>query len=325
MKIDDCCAARRTEPGLQARSSIKEYRGCCSATAPILLTLVYKKGVFFVKKRFSRVYLEITNICNKNCSFCPGTVRESRRMSEEEFRLSAEALRPYTDYLYFHLMGEPLCHPELPRFIKMAHGCGYKSIITTNGTLIARRGGELLSAGLHKVNISLHSFEEGGEDSFLRYVSEISAFASGAASSGVIVVFRLWNKGCDGGRNAEAIKILRELLPGDWVENTRGVRIRDKLFLEWGERFEWPDSEAKIKGERFFCYGLRDQFGILSDGTVVPCCLDSEGAIALGNIFAEDIDSILNSERARAMVSGFSSGKASEKLCKRCGYAQRFV
>ena len=142
---------------------------------------------------------------------------------------------------------------------------------------------------------------------------------------GVIVVFRLWNRGFDGGRNESALRLLRERIDGEWAENIRGIRIRDKIYLEWGERFEWPDSGAEVKGERFFCYGLKDQFGILSDGTVVPCCLDSDGVISLGNIFDGDIDAILSSERATAMVEGFKCGKASEELCRRCGYAQRFV
>jgi radical SAM protein with 4Fe4S-binding SPASM domain len=136
---------------------------------------------------------------------------------------------------------------------------------------------------------------------------------------------RLWNKGFDDGKNEMAIKLLKEYIAGDWVENTRGIRICDKIYLEWGERFEWPDSDAEVKGDKFFCYGLKDQFGILSDGTVVPCCLDSDGIINLGNIFDEDIKDILSSERATNMVEGFKCGKASEDLCKRCGYAQRFV
>lgn len=246
-------------------------------------------------------------------------------MTREEFALILDKLEDKTKYIYYHLMGEPLTHSELPEFIKMAGKSGYKSIITTNGTLLEKRGDELLSAGLHKVNISLHSFEDGSDAMYEKYVTSLVNFANNAARVGVIVVFRLWNKGFDGGRNESAMRLLKERLDGEWVENTRGIRIRDKIYLEWGERFEWPDSCADIKGERFFCYGLKDQFGILSDGTVVPCCLDSDGVISLGNIFDGDIDAILSSDRAVAMVDGFKCGKASEDLCKRCGYAQRFV
>ena len=246
-------------------------------------------------------------------------------MSRDEFAVILDKLQDKTKYIYYHLMGEPLTHPSLPEFVKMAGAAGYKSIITTNGTLLDKCGGELLLAGVHKVNISLHSFEDGADEAYEKYVSSLVNFADKAARVGVIVVFRLWNRGFDGGRNEMALNLLRAGLCGEWAENTRGTRIRDKLFIEWGDRFEWPDENADVKGERFFCYGLKDQFGILSDGTVVPCCLDSDGVISLGNIFDTDIDTILSSERAVAMVEGFRCGKASEELCKRCGYAQRFV
>ena len=274
---------------------------------------------------YSKVYVEITNICNMNCSFCIGHQRASKRMSADEFAFILSALTEQTKYIYYHLMGEPLTHPQLHKFIKMAGERGYKSIITTNGTLLKKRGEQILSAGLHKINISVHSFEDGNDDDYKRYISEVAEFAQMAAEKGTIVVLRLWNKGYDGGRNDNTLDLFKELISGEWKENTRGLRIRGKIYLEWGDRFEWPDRNAEIKGTKFFCYGLKDQFGILSDGTVVPCCLDSNGAINLGNIFNEDIDSILNSQRAKAITDGFRCGVASEELCKRCGYAQRFV
>ena len=274
---------------------------------------------------YSRVYVEITNICNMNCSFCHGHSRAPRRMSREEFAEVLACLEGQTKYIYYHLMGEPLTHPELPDFLRMAAERGFKSIITTNGTLLRKRGGEILSAGLHKVSISLHSFEGDDEHAHERYLREIAEFADAASKQGVIVVLRFWNKGYDGGNNAAALSLLRSLLKGEWADNTRGIRIRDKLFIEWGDRFEWPDKEAPVQGDEVFCYGLRDHFGVLCDGTVVPCCLDSDGVIVLGNIFNEDISQILSSQRARAIVKGFDGRAAAEELCRRCGYAQRFV
>ena len=274
---------------------------------------------------YSKVYVEITNICNMSCSFCHGHSRVARRMSGEEFSRVLDALEGQTKYIYYHLMGEPLTHPELPDFVKLAGERGFKSIITTNGTLLDKRGEELIAAGLHKVNLSVHSFEDGDDADFERYMSKLANFADVASRSGVIVVLRLWNKGFDGGRNDGILDFLKDRLDGEWVENTRGMRIRDKLFLEWGDRFEWPDMNADDHGCRGFCYGLRDQFGVLCDGTVVPCCLDSDGVIALGNIFDEDIDEILSSPRARAIREGFDRRVAIEELCRRCGYARRFT
>lgn len=274
---------------------------------------------------YSKVYIEITNICNMSCSFCHGHSRTPRRMSRAEFSRVLDQLEGQTKYVYYHLMGEPLTHPELPDFLRLAKDRGFKSIITTNGTLLSKRGAEIIEAGVHKVSVSLHSFEGQDETAFEAYLRGVTDFADEASKAGIIVVFRLWNRGHDGGRNDGIYDYLRGRFEGEWAENTRGVRIRDKLHLEWGDRFEWPDEAAPVKGDEVFCYGLRDHFGILSDGTVVPCCLDSDGVIDLGNIFTEEITSILASPRAKALVAGFECRRATEELCRRCGYAQRFV
>ena len=276
-------------------------------------------------KQYNKVYVEITNICNMNCSFCHGHKRPPKQMSLAEFNHILNSLNGITKYLYYHLMGEPLTHPEIPEFLKLAKSKGFKSIITTNGTLLKSRGEEILLSGVHKVNISLHSFEDGTIEDHIAYLNDIVDFTKTASSMGCIVVFRLCNSGLDGGKNQTTINHLKNLLPGEWKENTRGISIGNNVYLEWGKRFEWPDENAEIKGDKFFCYGLKDQFGILVDGTVVPCCLDSNGVINLGNVFENDLRSILNSDKATAIVNGFKCGKASEDLCKKCGYARRFI
>lgn len=275
-------------------------------------------------KKYSRVYVEITNICNRSCSFCPGTVREKRRMSFEEFSLIANSLVGVTDYLYFHVMGEPLTHPELPRFIEYATSLGFKCAVTTNGTLVTRRAEELIASGIYKVNLSVHSFEGGEEEGYLSYIDSLADFADKASNAGVLTVLRLWNKGYDGGLNDRTLEILKTRLQGEWKWGSRGARIRHKLHLEYGDRFDWPDMEAENMGDRLFCYGLRDHFGILSDGRVIPCCLDREGEITLGNIYETPIRQILSSERAMAILHGFDNRVAVEELCQKCGYARRF-
>ena len=245
-------------------------------------------------------------------------------MKSDEFEYILKQLKNHTQYIYYHLMGEPLTHPEFPLFLQLAKDKGYKSVITTNGTLLKKLGAEIIDVGVHKVNISVHSFEKGSNKSFDEYMNEICSFASNAADNGIIVVLRLWNGGSDN-LNDDVIAFFKEHLKGDWTENTKGITIRKNLYIEYDRRFGWPDMNAEIQGEEFFCYGLRDHFGILADGTVVPCCLDSDGVIALGNIFKEDIDTILSSPRAKAISEGFSHRKASEELCKRCQYAQRFI
>ena len=274
-------------------------------------------------KRFKKIYLEITNRCNLSCAFCPGTKRTPKTMSADEFTSILPKIRPYADYLYFHLMGEPFCHPQLGEFISLAGNAGFKVILTTNGTLLKKRKSEILGlSGLHKVNISLHSFEANDLSvPFSEYLDDCFSFGKEAEGK-IIVSYRLWNSGGLEEKNGEIIRGLENYFPKPWYEERMGPRIGEKIYLNYGEKFDWPDIEAEEMGENVFCYGLRDQIGILCDGTVVPCCLDHEGDIALGNIFHEDLNDILDSPRVQNMISGFNSHRASEELCRKCGYAR---
>ena len=275
-------------------------------------------------KKYSRVYVEITNICNRNCSFCPGTKRPLKRMSLEEFEFIAKSLVGVTDYIYFHVMGEPLTHPELAELIKCGSDLGFKCAITTNGTLLDRAQEAILSSSLYKINISVHSFEAGEGEAYDAYIKSIADFADKSSANGILTVLRLWNRGHDGGLNDKTLETLMERLPGEWKWGSRGARIKHKLHLEYGDRFDWPDMQADNLGDEVFCYGLGDHFGILCDGRVIPCCLDREGAITLGNIFENPIEEILSSERAEAIRQGFEQKCAVEELCQKCGYARRF-
>lgn len=275
--------------------------------------------------RFHKIYLEISNICNLNCAFCPGTRRKKRALSEEEFSLLLPKLRPWSEYLYFHLMGEPLCHPKLETFLQLAHAHDFKVIITTNGTLLKKKQNMLLkSPGLYKINISLHAFEANDLSiSFDQYLDDCFSFGK-AAEGKKLVVFRLWNNGGADKRNEEILSKLHTYFPEEWLHQKRGIQIGKKVFLEFGDKFDWPDLNAPQGSDQVFCYGLRDQIGIQCDGTVVPCCLDHEGDLALGNLFEQDLDKILESPRAQAIYNGFRNRKATEELCRKCGYARRF-
>ena len=276
--------------------------------------------------KLKKAYLEITNVCNLACSFCPGTKRERRFMSPEDFGFLAGRLRPYTDFLYLHLMGEPLLHPELGEILGGACELGFRLIITTNGTLLLKRG-ELLLANpaVHKVNISLQSFEANPAGELEEYISACAAFAKEAGEAGKLCVLRLWNrKGLDS-MNPKIEELLLQYFPKPWADSRSSLRLADRVYLEPGERFDWPDMEAQDRGANCFCYGLRDQVGVLCDGTVVPCCLDHEGDISLGNLFRQELPEIMSTERARNIYTGFSQRRATEPLCRRCGYARRFT
>lgn len=275
-----------------------------------------------------RAYVEITNICTLQCSFCPGTRRQKRMMTAEEFRLLAGRLRPHVKYLYLHVMGEPLLHPELGGLLSIAGELGFRVCLTTNGTLLGERAELLLSApALHKVSVSLHSAEGSGMGELAGYLAAVWEYVLPASRAGTICVLRLWNAGGAEARNGEILAFLADRLGTDPLERPQprpgSWQLGERLYLERAEKFDWPDLGAPETDTRF-CLGLRDQVAVLCDGTVVPCCLDHEGDIPLGNLLDQELDEILASSRARALYEGFSRGKPSEELCRRCGFAGRF-
>ena len=275
-----------------------------------------------------KAYVEITNVCNLSCTFCPKTKRTPRTMTAEEFSLVLDRLRDRVTYVYLHVMGEPLLHPQLAELMAAAKKRGMKICITTNGTLLRKRSGELLAArNLHKLSVSLHSFEGNGRavSEEREYLEEVWDFAVKASARGVIVALRLWNEGGAETLNGGILDFLREKLGSSvWPETRDGsFKLADHLYLERAQKFDWPDLGAD-EADTQFCYALRDQLGVLADGTVVPCCLDHEGDIALGNIFEEELDTILNNARARELRRGFSRRQPAEALCRRCAYATRF-
>lgn len=276
-------------------------------------------------KRFRKVYVEISNVCNLSCRFCPGTKRQPKIMDAEEFTQILKKLQPYTDFVYFHLMGEPLLHPKLEEYLAIAGQLGLQVILTTNGTLLSKQQEMLLaSSALHKVNISLHAFE--ANDLVVPFESYLAdCFAYGKAAVGKkLTVFRLWNQGGEEEKNAQILAALENAFPKPWEESRKGIRLADKVYLEYGDKFDWPDINLEEGSQQVFCYGLKDQIGVLCDGTVVPCCLDHEGNIPLGNLLQQELSEILESSRTKAIIEGFAKRQATEPLCRRCGYAKRF-
>ena len=274
-----------------------------------------------------KIYLEITNVCNLDCTFCHKTKREKKLMSEEEFAEILEKIRGKAKYLYMHLMGEPTLHPSLSQFVKKARENGFLPAITTNGSLLHKSGADLIAAHPYKVSVSLHAKDANPAFGADGYLESCVDFAKRAAESGTFVALRLWNLGTDAD-NSAVLSYLHAAFPGEWRDLRGGSshRLCERVFLEWGEHFDWPDTEAPEcdAAADMFCYGLRDQIGILVDGTVVPCCLDADANLALGNIHNTDLDAILTSERARKIYDGFTRRRAIESFCRKCGYARRF-
>jgi len=300
-----------------------------------------------MKPRFDKIYLEITNACNLACSFCGLTVRERAFMKGEDFGLALERLQGFTKVLYFHLMGEPLLHPELPVFLDLAERRGFSVNLTTNGTLLARRGGEISGKpALNRLNISLQSMEqfppaarEGLMDALVAEVKGLVA-RQRRVRPDFLASFRLWTRD-DGTLTGPLLASLAGKFPdahadaaglvAQTLAGRNGFPLAEGIALHAAETFDWPPSPppplspaGALSTPAGFCRGLRDQLGVLLDGTVVPCCLDRNGDIALGNLFARPLGEILDGPRARGLYRGFTERRAMEPLCAACTYRTRF-
>jgi len=278
--------------------------------------------------RFRQVYVEITNICNLSCRMCPKTKRAPKWMSAEEFEHVLGEIYPFTRYVYPHVVGEPLCHPEFEKILDICSSHGFTMNITTNGTLIGKHEKALLNSKcIRQLNFSVHSsWENGIFDE--NYVRSILAFADKRTDSSPKISFRMWTSS---EKSAAALNMILshygktkeefDAAPSRYATG-KALRLAENTYLNSEDEFVWPSMSIKEGSEDKFCRALRTHIGILSDGTVVPCCLDSEGEIALGNVFKESFADIINNDRTKAIYDGFSRRKAVEDLCKRCGYCE---
>jgi radical SAM protein with 4Fe4S-binding SPASM domain len=277
-------------------------------------------------KRFKKFFVEITNVCGQTCSFCPRTRRPAQTMGVDLFERVLGEAAPYADGLYFHVMGEPLLHPELGRFLDLSGARGFKVKLVTNGTLIEKAGAMLLDKpALRQVSFSLHG--RGNEEG---YLSAVFSFARRAAGAGIGVYLRFWSLDERGGlpKNDRVIldAVLREFgregpLP---PLGGRAVELAPKVFLSSMARFEWPSLDSSAPAEDGRCLGMGSQAAVLAGGEVVPCCLDGDGVMSLGNIRERPLSELLEGERARRIIEGFARGKAVEELCRKCSYKRRF-
>ncbi len=254
-------------------------------------------------------------------------------MGIDDFASIVREVKPLTDHLALHVLGEPLLHPDLDQILTLCQAEGLRVNLTTNATLLPQRQALLLaSPALRQLNISLHSALNDGAGPVLPdYLHHIFAFiAQASASTPLFICLRLWHmtKTASPVHYQQRQSLLRELesffaLPStlsDALTPGHGIRLAPKVFLSQNSRFTWPHAPAPDLGPDGTCRGLRDHVAILVDGTVVPCCLDAEANIPLGNIHHQSFNEILASPRASALHEGLLRHKLVEPLCRRCTF-----
>ena len=284
--------------------------------------------------RFKRVYVEIGNICNLNCSFCSKITRPKKQMNKEEFLHIVKEIKPFTDYVYFHIKGEPLIHPLLTDFLDICDEYKLNVNLTTNGTLLKECENLILSkTSLRQINISLHSFTAHQGIDREDYLNTVLNFANKASlENKKYVVLRLWNFDNNRNSNKDSFDIMEKIkeyfsFKGDLkslMSSQKSVMLEKGIFISWEEEFVWPSLANPFVSDTGICYGMRTMIGILADGTVVPCCLDSNGEAPLGNIFETPFKNIIESEDFLNIADNLTNRNILLPLCKHCSYRTRF-
>lgn len=264
--------------------------------------------------RFKKIYIETTNLCNLNCDFCIKNRRKKEIMTIQNFKIILSKIKNYTNYIYLHILGEPLLNPKLNEFILLASNEGFNINITTNGYLIDKIKD---NKNIRQVNISLHSFDVKYNVELKKYLNNIFDSVEELIKNDTYISLRLWVK------NKYSEDIINEVNNYYKVNITKNTKIKENLFFNFEKQFIWPDLNNSYYNESGKCYGLTDHIGILVDGTIVPCCLDTLRIINLGNIFKEEIDEILNKKTVIKMIEGFKNNKKEMELCKHCNFLER--
>ncbi len=282
---------------------------------------------------FKKVYLEISNICNVQCSFCPVVEKEKKVMNINEFEAILQEVAPLAEIICLHLLGEPLAHPKFSEILDVCERYNTQIDLTTNGILIKRYTERILdSSCIRQVNFSLQAFKDNFPNRDIDpYLEAIFEFAKSAHTTRPTLYtnFRLWNQESNDADNEDIflkiesqfnIKINRNVETGA----IKSKNIWNRLYLHFDSRFEWPSFSLRHQGTQGRCHGAVNHIGIHADGTVVPCCLDKNAAINLGNVKEQSLKDIVNSDRFVKMRNGFLNGVRVEKFCQHCTFINRF-
>ncbi len=275
-------------------------------------------------RKYKKIYIEITNICNLKCSFCSPVTKKRRFMTKNEFEEILKKISNYTDYIYLHVKGEPLLHSEIIEFINLASKYHLKVNLTTNGTLFKELAKSLGKAkALHKINFSLHS--ENNLDDYPECIFDNIKYLPKDTTA----IYRLWTLH-DNKLDKKSQEIVHKIekyynLPQetvDKIKNENNIKINSTIYVDKDNAFIWPEESSYQSNG--YCYALKTQIAILVDGTVVPCCLDANGNVPLGNIYEQSLEEIINSPKYQNLKKSFQDRKPCERLCKSCRFKERF-
>lgn len=281
--------------------------------------------------------MEITNICNLKCSFCPPKNLPNQTMSLESFDDLNNQLKEVTNELAYHIVGDPLVLSNLQEYLEISRKHKLKvNITTTANNLNETHFDSLMNETIRQINFSINSYNANSHKKSLKeYLEPILSFCEYAKEKRqhFFINLRIWN--LDESQSAKEFnKSVFDLvnekfdckidMENVYKEKPKNIKIDRMIFFNFDDYFNWPSLNNEFVSNKGFCYGLDSHFGVLSSGTVVPCCLDKDAVINLGNTNNTQLKDILNSKKVKDIQNGFKNGEVIEELCQKCDYRKRF-
>lgn len=282
--------------------------------------------------KFHKIYIELTNICGLECTFCPTKMAKPSTIDLNLFDTLLVQVKNYTNIITFHIFGDPLSLSNLKEYLDIVHKHTLKVEITTTGYFLKKFNLELfLHPAIRQINFSLNSYNKNEMKMTLEeYLEPMFHLCNLKLEKKIhnFINFRLWNLDATKSENSFNQDIFALLeqhfhLPLNDVDYQKSIRLENQILLDFDDYFEWPSLNSNHFSHGF-CYGLSSHIGILSNGTVIPCCLDGFGIIDLGNIFYEQLDEILQKEKTLSIINNFKKNIAIEPLCQKCSFKNRF-
>ncbi len=286
--------------------------------------------------KFYRIYVEITNVCGLSCTFCPTKSLPSKEMDLDFFESLISQSKSYTNEIACHVVGDPLTKSNLHTYLDIIHRHGLKAILTTSGYFLKKHTYDtLFHPCVKQINISLNSFNKNDTSlTFEQYIMPVLKLCKEKLDreEELFINLRVWNLD-----EIMSERIFNKILFSKlskafdiplsldkiYTERPKSIRLASKILVHFDNYFEWPSLNNKNYGHGT-CQGLQSHIAILASGKVVPCCLDCDGVIELGDLHESNLESIITSQRAVNMLEGFKKGKALELLCQKCNYKNRF-
>ena len=266
-----------------------------------------------------RVYLEITNACNLNCTFCTNS-KGHNYLNLLEIDNYTSQIKKHCDYIYLHVLGEPLLHPNFNEILNILDNKNISLQLVTNGTLLYKYPDILNHKCLRKLSISIHSID--GIEVENSYFETIDILIRNVKDTQLELRFYDFNNLSNKLRNY--LDRLKKEYSFDITNKQNSYKLKNNVYIYFQQFFKWPNINDPVVGDTGTCHGAIDMIAINSNSDVTICCLDPLAHNHIGNLKHMSLDEILNSEEYKKYINDFRNRKINSDLCKRCSYRLRF-